>query len=140
MINLPAKIELPVVIDGNFKKGGTIIAAISVEFQRCWLCDKPIIPQYVYWFVGQMQVSTLGLVKEGFQDDNGHRCCIECKQNGKHTFECALCHELRQFSEVQYEVGDPREYLCKICYNTQSAKVWEEKKTELYESHRWDNN
>lgn len=64
--------------------------------------------------------------------------CETCEKAGKAKFRCSLCGEIRESDKIQITIGDPAEYLCKKCYETVSAKNWEEKNDELEKKHRYD--
>ena len=64
--------------------------------------------------------------------------CEQCASEGRGSFTCQLCGQVRESSLVEERIGDPPEFLCKICYETSSAKAWNEKQDELYKAHRYD--
>lgn len=86
----------------------------------------------------EAQMKDLGVVFESpmYLDDD--KICAECAEQGKASFHCALCGVLKPSSKLQYSVGSPPEYLCEDCYETVSAKVWQEKVDELDDAHKWD--
>ena len=57
---------------------------------------------------------------------------------GKADFLCALCNERKSTDKIQESIGDAPEFLCKDCYDTVSAKIWDDKLDELQEAHRYD--
>lgn len=72
------------------------------------------------------------------KDKEGHYLCEDCSKKGLGTFLCALCGEERTSDLKEKIFGDPPEYLCKVCYESVPAKVWDKKTSELYDAHRWD--
>lgn len=69
---------------------------------------------------------------------DGDPICKECEAAGKADFLCALCEKRYPSSEVKESIGWPAEFLCKNCYETKPAKIWDEKVDELQEDHRYD--
>lgn len=71
-------------------------------------------------------------------DADGNTLCLECAKQGKATFVCALCKQVRTSDEQQFHVGDPQECLCRICYETVPAKTWDTKVEQLHTDHIYD--
>jgi hypothetical protein len=69
---------------------------------------------------------------------DGRVICEQCASENKGSFACALCGEVRESSQKERSVGDPPEFLCRVCYETKPAKLWDEKYKELLEAHRYD--
>lgn len=78
-------------------------------------------------------------IPSNVKDKNDKIICEECAKAGLATFICALCDGERSSELEKESFGiDPLEYLCEICYGSVTAKVWSEKKKELYDEHRYD--
>jgi len=69
--------------------------------------------------------------------DNG-LICTECKAAGVASFFCALCNKKQPSSKEQKTFGDPPEKLCRDCYESVPANIWEAKCVSLYNEHRYD--
>jgi len=73
--------------------------------------------------------------------EHGNReyICEKCAEAGKATFTCALCGEVRSSDQIGASFGCWEEdFLCKVCYETCTAKVWAVKCDELDNEHRYD--
>ena len=86
----------------------------------------------------ESQMRRAGLVFKTDIQVDGYLICDECVKAGKADFLCALCNTRKSTDKIQESIGDPPEHLCKDCYNTVTAKVWEKKYTELLKSHTYD--
>ena len=75
---------------------------------------------------------------ESDSEFDNHHICAQCASEGKGGFTCALCGQVRSSDQEKKSFGDPAEFLCVVCYETQPAKVWQQKVDELYEEHRCD--
>ena len=84
------------------------------------------------------QMKEAGLVYQTsiFVDDEP--ICEECEKLGKADFECAICEKRHTTDKIEESIGYPPEFLCKNCYETVSAKEWNEKYDELLKDHRYD--
>jgi len=69
---------------------------------------------------------------------NNGDLCQACADAGIAKFKCELCGESRPYSEEKERVGDPPDFLCKACFETVTAKEWDDKVNELELSHQWD--
>lgn len=76
---------------------------------------------------GELGMATLGTL-----------ICTKCIENGAESLECALCKKEKKSFEIKKCIGYPAEYLCKECYSTVSAEIWDIKVNELEENHKWD--
>ena len=116
-----------------------------VEAKKCHLCkkimlpktDRGVFPNYIH-MNQDAQMGRAGFVYSTNTEVDGECICIECKDAGKVDILCALCNERKPSDKEQESFGYPPEYLCKDCYETKPAKVWEEKCDELRDSHRYD--
>lgn len=80
-----------------------------------------------------------GVFESDVPNDKGPICEC-CKEAGLATFVCDICGQELPTDKIQESFGYPsEEFLCKYCYESVSAKVWEEKCNELQESYKWDN-
>ena len=57
---------------------------------------------------------------------------------GLAEFKCYSCKEQRLIKNKKYTHGDPPDHLCKECFNTKTAKEWEDLEDEIVEKHQWD--
>jgi hypothetical protein len=64
--------------------------------------------------------------------------CSKCAEEGRGGFTCSLCKEYRTSDQEEEAFGDPPDYLCTICYETVSAKVWHDKYNSLFDAHKYD--
>jgi len=117
----------------------------ELKVEECACCKRPMMIKanngLFPYYIGDNQESQMkkqGIVFSSHSKKNNQKICIECEKSGKASFVCALCHENRGSEEVEESFGDPAEYLCKECFSTVSAKVWEEKTDELSRAHRYD--
>lgn len=62
---------------------------------------------------------------------------IKRMRNGL-LYSCSLCGVDYLESEIEEKVGYPPEYVCKHCYETVSAKEYNEHVGWLHDQHRWD--
>ena len=116
-----------------------------IEAKKCHLCKKIMLPKtgrgvfpnYIH-MNQDAQMKRAGFVYSTNTEVDGECICIECKDAGKVYILCALCNERKPSDKEQESFGYPPEYLCKDCYETKPAKIWEEKCDELRDSHRYD--
>jgi len=125
---------------------------LEVLISTCGLCNKKMLnitPKQVGYLRGlfpyyyrdnlRSQLERANIVFRGdVKDKHDHYICEECDKAGKSTFICALCEEERSSELKQERFGDPPEFMCKVCYETAPAKVWDKRQSELYHSHRYD--
>lgn len=65
--------------------------------------------------------------------------CTTCIEAGLATFKCYICKETKATDRIQESIGIlSTDYLCKDCYATVPAKVWDEKLEELEKEHEYD--
>ena len=127
----------------------TRYAEMLVELRVCPICDIYMLPEYkvdyrhsifpIYIpidYNAQLKRAGWGKMSSITVDDI--YICEECANAGKADFLCALCKERKPSNKEEESYGDPPESLCSDCYETVPAKVWEEKKDELYTEHRYD--
>lgn len=116
-----------------------------IECRECPSCKRKMIrkaPEGVFPMYratsqeSQAVRANIGFISQSKIDDD--HICTQCEKDGKASFTCHLCYEVRPTSDIQQSFGDGDEYLCKHCYETVPAKKWESVVKELYESHRYD--
>lgn len=76
---------------------------------------------------GELGMSTLGTL-----------ICEDCIRNNAESFKCVLCGKKKKSSEIKRCIGYPAEYLCKECYSSVAAEIWDKKVEELEKMHKWD--
>jgi len=127
------------------KNDHAVYLEMLIEANKCHTCEKIMLPKIPrglfpnYRHVNQdAQMKVSGLVYSTYTEVDGRRICEECKNSGKISILCALCNERKPSDKEQESFGYPAEYLCKDCYETVTAKVWEDKCEDLSSSHRYD--
>jgi len=120
--------------------------AMLVKAQPCPSCDKTMVhpphrrkPFPVFFqLTFEKQLADMGLVIQSQYLRDAEYICTECAEAGKAGFTCALCEEWRSNGTAKESYGDPSEHLCTPCFETVSAKIWQEAKDRLYEEHKYD--
>ena len=117
-----------------------------IEAKKCKCCEKIMVTKLGYHSIfpkymrinqeAQMKAAEFVYSTSTLVDDEP--ICLECEQAGKADFLCAMCDERKTTDKKQESFGDPAEFLCKDCYETKPAKVWDEKVDELQDAHRYD--
>lgn len=129
------------------EKDGEIHATFLLHLARCPSCRVPMMPNFSdhapfrNWYVPTIkdQMERAGWRwRSRVQNSEGHYYCADCAQSGTDLIRCVCCQMTRPASLVQESFGDPPEYLCKVCYDTAPAKVWEQLVDQLTESHQYD--
>ena len=117
----------------------------DLHVEKCTCCGKfMMIKDKFRLFSGlftktqDTQMKEKGVVYKSNSTIDGGSICVECEALGKASFTCALCGLQCSSDTLQYSVGNPAEKLCKQCYKTVSAEVWETKVDELDTAHQWD--
>lgn len=117
----------------------------NLRTEKCPCCRKEMMDKdkgklFPFYFAEsqESQMKKADIVFRSHSEKDNERICIECESKGLASFICALCGERRNSSDVQESFGDPSEKLCKSCFSTVSAEMWEKKVRELEESHRYD--
>ncbi len=140
---------IPEVIDDNYVKFLSVVGRCRIcnvlkllitreQANRLYRGDTHLFPVYCKAdLIAQMKRASIVFSSE-IKDKDGYLICEDCAKKGKATFICALCEKEKASDLKQESFGDTPEFLCKDCYNTVSAKVWDKKVKELYDSHRWD--
>jgi len=117
-----------------------------IEAKKCECCEKIMVAKLSYYSIfpkyvrinqeAQMKAADFVYSTSTLVDDEP--ICLECEQAGKADFLCAMCDERKTTDKKEKSFGDPAEFLCKDCYETKPAKVWDEKVDELQDAHRYD--
>jgi hypothetical protein len=82
---------------------------------------------------GAVMQSNIGTVDEA-------PICVECAAQGKATFQCAKCNQVKLSSNLYETFGSLYpDHACNQCYEITPAKEWDEFIMKLAEDHRWDN-
>jgi hypothetical protein len=136
----------PVIFEGGVHAYGFMI----VELHKCPKCKKMMIrrdnsstwyrspfPRYANYDFS-LQLKRAGWVLESSVMVDDEFICQECADAGKADFECFLCKERKPTDRIQERYGDPADFLCKDCYETVPAKVWDDTSDKLMDSHRYD--
>jgi hypothetical protein len=125
---------------------GTNYALMLVQTSICPICGKTMIkaekerglfPSYIR-HDQETQMKRAGFVFRGNTLVDDESICTECEKAGKANFLCQLCNERKPTNKQQESFGWPSVFLCSDCYETVSAKAWEEKCDKLREEHRYD--
>jgi len=122
---------------------------VLVELRPCAVCKRKTV-----WNLGkdpwqrtfpcyiratfERQIAKTDIRFVGGTNGDREPVCIDCVKAGAITCECALCGKSKPSSEMEESVGDPPEHLCKSCYETVPAKIWDENLAALEESHKYD--
>lgn len=123
--------------------------SLRVRVRKCPICNKLMFPDKeghnnrawneLLWYSADkhQQMKSLRMVSTGeYVPMLEEYICEECTQAGRATFICKLCNHERAINLVQHSwIGDA---LCTVCYESMSAKIWNEKYQELESAHRWD--
>ena len=120
-----------------------------VEADPCPECGKGMLPHLsahqelfprAKGLQFEDQVRAKGLVfRSSLRNKDERHICEDCAKAGKATFTCFLCRmERKTLDEIQYELGDPPDFLCTTCYTTTTAKQWGDAVDELEEAHKYD--
>jgi hypothetical protein len=126
---------------------------LMAQLSSCFACGRKMIMLnksdidrvyhlFPYYFGDTLQaqlkranITWYGNVK----DKDDEFLCEDCSNRGLGEFVCSLCGETRSSDLKEESFGiDPPRHLCKICYETVSAKTWKEKSDSLTREHRWD--
>jgi len=120
---------------------------VLVELTKCPICGRYMLdvpkgcyrcfPLYRKINIRQ-QMKAVGWVLKSYTKVDEEYICKECVEAGKATFECSLCHKRYNTNDIQERFGYQPDYLCKHCYKTVPAEVWEKKFDELEKEHMYD--
>lgn len=123
------------------------LVAFALHLGNCEKCGRDMVtkPKYSYdvfpryilnTFDAQVKRANLAVRSSTKVDDE--YICIDCVKAGKTDFKCDLCGKRKLTNKIKEGFGDPPDYLCIDCYETVSAKIWEEAVDELNNRHRYD--
>ena len=121
-------------------------ATFLLTLKRCGTCNRDMVIKPtpntafpLYWDNDfDSQAKRAGFVQRSRVKVDDRYICIECVEAGKASFKCELCKDRKPSNKEKGIFGDPPEFLCMDCYETVSAKVWNEKEDELLKTHRYD--
>jgi hypothetical protein len=133
---------IPGVVAGHY-------GLLLVELQRCSVCGRQmlhrdakraqkIFPLYLALTLKAQLNRANWRLASGITDKNNDVICESCAAENLGSFVCVLCGIERPSEAVQQSIGDPPDYLCKICYDSVTARAWERKIDELEKDHRYD--
>lgn len=128
----------PFIVD---QSEDTTYAVILERLGHCSICGRPIANkrdlEYIQRWYGK-QMKLLGAVPFGMETPGkeGEMVCMECRRQGRVTFKCVLCGEERPATLLKEEHS--RGCLCQVCYESKSAKEWEETVDRLLDEGRYD--
>lgn len=119
---------------------------LNVYTERCPICGRTmmykskgrVFSQFGDSDIQKRLISEQGVVFISSSKKDDEFICEVCESEGKASFTCALCEKTFHTDNIQQSFGDPAEYLCKVCYTTIPANVWEKKVDDLEKAHRWD--
>lgn len=150
----PARLFLPTIVvlePGAPQSQPTPYGLVAVPLENCPICQALMAPPggaYASPFERRHETSYEAQVSRArweivanVRTLGGKKICRACAKADKGLFRCDLCEKERPTSQVKERYGDPEyreEYLCTPCFETVTAKVWNEKCDELRESHRYD--
>lgn len=106
---------------------------LEVSLEPCVYCRRLMVAEawtkygspFAHTLPGQMEKNnwtTRGASIPGTERDE--YACVDCVAAGKVKFTCAICEQERTSEFLHEEHYDEAE--CTICYETISAKIWEE--------------
>lgn len=133
----------PKIIDNRY-------AAFLVELKKCSICSCFMVVKPSQQFYEKNTFPIYHKLDFKTQADRAHLhivsnikidnefICIKCAKDGKATFLCALCNKRKSSNKEKEIFGDPPEVLCIDCYETVSAKIWDDKCKILNAQHRYD--
>ena len=130
------------------KKSWATYGIMLVELSICPICERyMVVPQPSTWdspfpiynaLSFETQLKKAGWARRSYIEVDSVKICQDCANSGKADFLCALCGERKETSKVHDSFGDPGEFLCSDCYATVPASVWENKVSQLHDTHRYD--
>lgn len=134
----------PTIIEDNETSA---YATMLVQVEKCplcgcWMLEKPkriwdTFPKYCMLGFDR-QLKNADWREMTFATGEHQHICKQCSEEGKAVFTCALCKTNKPTSEIQATFGDPAEFLCKSCYVTVPASVWDENIKRLEDEHKYD--
>lgn len=144
---------MPFISDSEYKPtilkkfSDKVYVDVLLELKLCAECRKPMFPNTKDNLPGpnffRLTLAAQGKLagwpeKSSSRNSENERICSTCEAAGRAKILCALCKKLWPSDSYEECIGYPAEYLCKYCYMTVSAKVWNGMVTKLEAEHRWD--
>ena len=131
----------PKIIDRKY----VLFAAKCIE---CPVCKKLMVkkltnecgsffPEYAE-HNQDSQMRNAKLVCTGSAKVDDEYVCVECEKAGLTDFMCELCGKRKSTEKIHETIGHPADFLCKDCYKTCTAEVWDNKCDELIDLHMYD--
>lgn len=122
---------------------GFFYAEMLIELEICPICGKPMILKRhgfpLYYKINQdAQMKNAEIQYISKSKYNNKYICCECAESGKSKFTCYICKTDKPSDKLHSSFGDPADHLCTDCYETVSAKRWNEIEDNLIEEHRYD--
>jgi len=133
----------PQIIDGKY-------ILFAAHGRECPICKKLMVKKLTKYYLENSffpawmemsqdaQMKRAGIVYVGSARVDDEYICIECEEAGKTDFKCELCGERKPTEKIQEMFGGPADFLCKDCYETATAKAWDEKCDQLQDKHKYD--
>lgn len=125
--------------------GSRELAYFMLRVKTCAACDTTMVygsdsfpNQDTSSLMAQLERANWEFASGIVSDFHGGELCETCANQGKAQFKCWLCEQAYPYVEAQERIGDPPDILCKHCYETESAKEWEEAKEAIYRRHRYE--
>jgi hypothetical protein len=129
-----------------FVPGNKHYAYFMESVSYCAACKSPMISAHKPERIYNQRSLAAQLKRAGWKHESGvissahgGELCHECAAKGLASFKCELCGEVRDNTLIQFQHGDPPDYLCKVCYETVTAQEWEKAEEKIWEAHQWDN-
>jgi hypothetical protein len=134
------------------EKFGECYYKFLIEIKPCGCCSKPMarMPNWNSPFPHSLDINfnhqrNLAGIElcSNRQIASGKEICVKCWSDGKETCECYLCKNIRPSNNVVKSFGYGGfnvKYLCKFCYDSVSAKKWDETCEKLEDEHKYDYN
>ena len=129
---------------------GTTYGLMVVGLKACPKCQRYMVAAYIpkgmwhsvfplfYKINFPEQVRRAGWVIESDVQVDNKYICKDCEKAGLADFECSLCRQRKPTSKIEERFGDPPDFLCSDCYESVTAKVWDDAVKDLREEHRYD--
>lgn len=132
----------PTIIHEN---NGDVYLTVMIQGARCQGCSLVMIQDWksdaipVYWKASlSEQAKRASVVFRSYTHDaSGKELCKACAPT-KGGFVCAMCNQRQRGDLSKVSFGDPAEHMCLVCYETRSAKEWDELAHRLLVKHQYD--
>lgn len=141
--------EIPYVPKIHHMGGNGVYIEMCLEGKLCPVCNKPMLNKhnfnygdnifpnyYIQHQKAQMERCGIEFISSAVVDNE--RICEACAAQGKACFKCHYCNAMLSSELIEKSFGEPAEYLCKNCYETLSAKKWDEAVKQLEDDHEYD--